>query len=53
MRGKRISKGGKTEDGASTTEGDGGKADLTVVSFQSFYFSDCGDDQPTLRPQIT
>lgn len=25
MRGKRISKGGKTEDGAGTTKGDGGK----------------------------
>lgn len=53
VRGKRISKGGKSEEGASVTEGDGGKLGFSVVGFQGFYFSDCFNEQLTARSEVT
>lgn len=53
VRGKRISKGGKSEEGASVTEGDGGKTGFSVVGFPGFYFSDCFNEQLTARSEVT
>lgn len=50
VRGKCISKRGKSEEGASVTEGDGGK---TGFSVQGFYFSDCFNEQLTGRSEVT